>query len=39
MTQSVRPGPSGGFTDLAPLADLVSSLIPFEQLLADAGYE
>lgn len=39
VAQLVRPGPSGDFGDLVPLAESANSLLGFEQLLADAGYD
>ena len=39
VAQRVRPGPSGDFSDLVPLAESANTLLPFEQLLADAGYD
>ncbi|WP_043341668.1 transposase [Belnapia moabensis] len=39
LAQRVRPGPCGDFTDLPPLASAAASRMPFEQLLADAGYD
>jgi Transposase DDE domain/Transposase domain (DUF772) len=37
--QRVRPGPAGDFGDLVPLAATARSLLPFERLVADAGYD
>jgi hypothetical protein len=39
VAQLVRPGPSGDFSDLVPLAESANSLLSFDQLLADAGYD
>jgi DDE family transposase len=39
VAQLVRPGPSGDFGDLVPLAESANSLLSFDQLLADAGYD
>lgn len=39
LAQRVRPGPSGDFSDLVPLASAATSIMPFDQLLADAGYD
>ncbi|WP_218127581.1 transposase [Belnapia rosea] len=46
LAQRVRPGPCGDFTDLPPLASAAASHMPYaichmpyEQLLADAGYD
>jgi hypothetical protein len=39
VAQLVRAGPSGDFGDLVPLAESANSLLSFDQLLADAGYD
>jgi hypothetical protein len=39
VAQLVRPGPCGDFSDLVPLAESANSLLPFDRLLADAGYD
>jgi hypothetical protein len=39
VAQRVRPGPCGDFGDLQPLATAANDLKPFEQLIADAGYD
>ena len=39
IAQRVRPGPAGDFSDLVPLAGDASALLPFDELLADAGYD
>ena len=39
VAQRVRPGPCGDFSDLVPLATAANDLKPFEQLVADAGYD
>lgn len=39
LAQRVRPGPSGDFGDLVPLAAAAHAVLPFEQLIADAGYD
>jgi hypothetical protein len=32
-------GPCGDFSDLPPLAGAAHTVLPFDQLLADAGYD
>ena len=39
VAQRVRPGPCGDFPDLVPLATAAHAVLPFEQLVADAGYD
>ena len=39
LAQRVRPGPSGDFGDLVPLAAAAHAVLPFERLVADAGYD
>ena len=39
LSQRVRPGPCGDFSDLPPLTDAAARVMPFEQVLADAGYD
>ena len=39
LAQRVRPGPCGDFSDLPPLAGSAHAVLPFDQLLADAGYD
>ena len=39
LAQRVRPGPCGDFSDLPPLAGAAAARMPFDQLLADAGYD
>jgi hypothetical protein len=39
VVQRVRPGPCGDFSDLPPLAGAAHAVLPFDQLLADAGYD
>ena len=39
LAQRVRPGPCGDFSDLPPLASAAAARMPFDQLLADAGYD
>ena len=39
LAQRVRPGPSGDFGDLVPLATAAHAALPFERLVADAGYD
>jgi hypothetical protein len=39
LAQRVRPGPSGDFSDLVPLAGAAYTVLPFERLVADAGYD
>jgi hypothetical protein len=39
LAQRVRPGPCGDFSDLPPLAEAAAARMPFDQLLADAGYD
>ena len=39
LAQRVRPGPSGDFGDLVPLATAAHAVLPFERLVADAGYD
>jgi hypothetical protein len=39
LAQRVRPGPSGDFGDLVPLASAAHAVLPFERLVADAGYD
>ncbi len=38
VAQRARPGPAGDFGDLVPLAAAAHAALPFEQLVADAGY-
>jgi transposase len=39
LAQRVRPGPAGDFGDLVPLATAARAVLPFERLVADAGYD
>ena len=39
VAQRVRPGPCGDFGDLVPLAGAAHAVLPFERLVADAGYD
>ncbi len=39
VAQRVRRGPCGDFSDLIPLCRAASQVLPFERLLADAGYD
>jgi hypothetical protein len=39
VAQRARPGPAGDFGDLVPLAAAAYATLPFEQLVADAGYD
>lgn len=39
LSQRVRPGPSGDFSDLPPLTSAAAKVMPFDQVLADAGYD
>ena len=39
LAQRVRAGPSGDFGDLVPLATAAHAVLPFERLVADAGYD
>jgi hypothetical protein len=39
LAQRVRPGPCGDFSDLVPLASAAHAVLPFDQLVADAGYD
>lgn len=39
LSQRVRPGPCGDFSNLPPLASAAAARMPFDQLLADAGYD
>jgi hypothetical protein len=39
LAQRVRPGPCGDFSDLPPLATAAAAVLPFDQLVADAGYD
>jgi Transposase DDE domain len=39
LAQRVRPGPCGDFSDLVPLAGAAHAVLPFERVLADAGYD
>jgi hypothetical protein len=39
VAQRVRRGPCGDFSDLIPLSSAASRVMPFERLLADAGYD
>jgi hypothetical protein len=39
VAQRVRPGPAGDFSDLVPLATAAHAVLPFERLVADAGYD
>jgi Transposase DDE domain/Transposase domain (DUF772) len=39
VAQPVRPGPCGDFGDLIPLASAAAAAVPFDQLVADAGYD
>jgi hypothetical protein len=39
VAQRVRPGPCGDFSDLMPLAASAHAVLPFDQLVADAGYD
>ena len=38
VARRVRPGAWGAFPDLVPLAAAAHVLLPFDQLVADAGY-
>jgi hypothetical protein len=38
LAQRVRPGPCGDFSDLVPLASKAADVMPYDQLIADAGY-
>jgi hypothetical protein len=39
LAQRVRPGPSVDFSDLVPLATAAATVLRFDQLIADAGYD
>jgi transposase len=39
LAQRVRPGPAGDFSDLVPLASSAHAALPFDRLVADAGYD
>lgn len=39
VAQRVRPGPCGDFSELVPLASTAHGRLPFERLVADAGYD
>jgi hypothetical protein len=39
LAQRVKPGPAGDFSDLVPLASKAADVMPYEQLIADAGYD
>ncbi len=39
LAQRVRPGPCGDFADLVPLATAARTVLPFDQVIADAGYD
>ncbi|WP_223861670.1 transposase [Geminicoccus harenae] len=39
LAQRVRPGPAGDFSDLVPLASKAADVMPYDQLIADAGYD
>jgi Transposase DDE domain len=39
LAQRVRLGPCGDFSDLVPLARAAHAVLPFDELLADAGYD
>src|SRR4051794_2300544 len=39
LAQRVRPGPCGDFSDLVPFVASAHTALPFDQLLADAGYD
>jgi hypothetical protein len=39
LAQRVRPGPAGDFSDLVPLASKAADVMPYHQLIADAGYD
>jgi hypothetical protein len=39
LAQCIRAGPCGDFSDLVPLASAAASILSFDQLLADAGYD
>ena len=39
LAQRVRPGPCGDFSDLVPLASAAHAVFPFDERLADAGYD
>ena len=39
VAQRVRPGPCGDFSDLVLLAGSAHAVLPFDQLVADAGYD
>ena len=37
LAQQLRPGPAGDFGALVPLASAARNVLPFDQLVADAG--
>ena len=39
LSQLVRPAPAGDFADLVPLASSAYSVLPYQQLVADGGYD
>jgi hypothetical protein len=39
LAQRARPGPAGDFGDLVPLVGAAHAVLPFERLVADAGYD
>jgi Transposase DDE domain/Transposase domain (DUF772) len=39
LAQRVRPGPCGDFSDLPPLTTAAAAAMPFDQVVADAGYD
>ncbi len=39
LAQRTRPGPAGDFGDLVPLAAAAHAVLPFDRLVADAGYD
>jgi hypothetical protein len=39
LAQRVRPGPCGDFSDLRPLTAKAAEVMPYQQLIADAGYD
>jgi hypothetical protein len=39
LAQRVRPGPCGDFSDFVPWAAAADAALPFDELVADAGYD
>lgn len=39
LSQLVRPAPAGDFADLMPLAGSAYGVLPYQQLVADGGYD